>query len=73
MYRISKEWAKQKEACFIFSIGKDKLFEIVDAGYVRVQGGGKPGADKRYKCEDIDRYLTRDAAGRGQLEVRGKI
>lgn len=73
MPTVSKEWAKEKDACFIFSIGKNKLHEIVDSGYVRVQGGGKPGSDRRYKCEDIDRYLTRDAAGRAQLKVRGRI
>ncbi|MCM8529034.1 MAG: hypothetical protein NE327_21100 [Lentisphaeraceae bacterium] len=73
MPTLQKEWAKEKDACFIYSIGKHKLHEIVEAGYVRVQGGGKVGADRRYKCEDIDRYLTRDAAGRGQMKVRGRI
>lgn len=73
MPTVVKEWAKEKDACFIFSIGKNKLHEIVENGFVRVQGGGKPGADRRYKCEDIDRYLTRDAAGRSQMKVRGRI
>ena len=44
-----------------------------DGGYVRFNGGGRPGSDRRYCCDDIDQYLKREAAGRGQLKMRGRI
>lgn len=72
MYKLAKEWATQEEVKVVFSIGRDTLGEWVRKGWIKVQGGGKPGATRRYCCEDIDRVMTRDALGRGQLKVRGK-
>jgi hypothetical protein len=73
MPTLEKKFAKEKDACFIFSIGKNKLHEMVDGGYVRFNGGGRPGSDRRYCCEDIEQYLLREAAGRPQRIMRGRI
>lgn len=68
-----KQWARTKEACEIFAIGRDELLDAYEKGFIRVKGGSVKGSDRKFCCEDIHNYNLKMAAGRKPTVMRGRV
>jgi len=53
-------WATLKNACQLFGVGKDRINEWTEKGYVRRVGNR---TSVQFCCEDIDRTMKAIAVG----------
>lgn len=73
MSHFNKKWATQKEVKIIFSIGRDRLQDLVVSGYIRADpGSGFKTSTRLYCCEDLDNYLKAHSSGSTPKIMRGK-
>lgn len=67
------QWATQKDIAASFNVGRDKLNELVAAGFIRKTPLSPTEKSKHlYCCEDLDNYLKARSAGRQPRIMRGK-